>query len=127
MIATGPVVSGVFNAASWMPAGLPGHGIAQGSMFVLTGVNMGPGTLVFPGTLPLPTVMETTSIEVTVGGVTANAFMVKDGVVFTPIANGTFLAGITRGRHMANLRADGVEVVEKVLTFGSWPGANRIV
>ena len=28
----------------------------------------------------------------------ANVFMVKDGVVFTPIANGTFLAGITRAR-----------------------------
>ena len=26
----------------------------------------------------------------------SNVFMAKDGVVFTPIANGTFLAGITR-------------------------------
>ena len=48
---------------------------------------------------------------------TANVFFVKDGVVFTPIPNGTFLAGITRARHIANLRADGVEVVEKVITF----------
>ena len=31
---------------------------------------------------------------------TSNVFMVKDGEVFTPIANGTFLAGITRARHM---------------------------
>ena len=29
---------------------------------------------------------------------TSNIFMAKDGVVFTPIANGTFLAGITRQR-----------------------------
>src|SRR5918994_1301637 len=29
---------------------------------------------------------------------TANIFLVKDGVVFTPAANGTFLAGITRTR-----------------------------
>ena len=28
---------------------------------------------------------------------TANIFMAKDGVVFTPAANGTFLSGITRG------------------------------
>ena len=48
---------------------------------------------------------------------TANVFLVRDGVVLTPIANGTFLSGITRARHIANLRADGVEVVETVLTF----------
>ena len=36
---------------------------------------------------------------------TANIFMVKDGVVFTPAPNGTFLAGITRGRVIALLRA----------------------
>ena len=47
---------------------------------------------------------------------TANVFIVKDGVVMTPIANGTFLSGITRARHMANLRAAGVEVRECVLT-----------
>ena len=32
---------------------------------------------------------------------TANVFLVKDGVVFTPVPNGTFLAGITRARHIA--------------------------
>ena len=57
---------------------------------------------------------------------TANVFLVKDGVVFTPIPNGTFLAGITRARHMANLRADGVEVVEKVLTFDDAHAADEI-
>ena len=32
----------------------------------------------------------------------ANIFMAKDGVIFTPVANGTFLAGITRrARHRA--------------------------
>ncbi len=57
---------------------------------------------------------------------TANAFMVKDGVIFTPIANGTFLAGITRSRHIANLRADGFEVVEKVLTFSEFDEADEV-
>ncbi|MCB5200330.1 branched-chain amino acid aminotransferase [Loktanella sp. TSTF-M6] len=56
----------------------------------------------------------------------ANVFMVRDGVVFTPIPNGTFLAGITRARHMANLRADGVEVVEKVLTFDDFRAADEV-
>ncbi|MDJ0821714.1 MAG: branched-chain amino acid aminotransferase [Paracoccaceae bacterium] len=57
---------------------------------------------------------------------TANVFMVKDGVVFTPIANGTFLAGITRARHMSNLRADGTEVVETVLSFADFEDADEV-
>jgi branched-chain amino acid aminotransferase len=57
---------------------------------------------------------------------TANVFMVRDGVVFTPIANGTFLSGITRARHIKNLRADGVEVVETVLTFDDFLEADEV-
>lgn len=57
---------------------------------------------------------------------TANVFMVKDGVAFTPIANGTFLSGITRARHIANLRADGVEVVETVLSFDDFHAADEV-
>ncbi len=57
---------------------------------------------------------------------TANVFMVRDGVAFTPIANGTFLAGITRARHIANMRADGIEVHETVLTFDDFRGADEV-
>lgn len=57
---------------------------------------------------------------------TANVFLVKDGTVFTPIPNGTFLAGITRARHIANLRADGVTVVEQVLSFDDAHAADEI-
>lgn len=57
---------------------------------------------------------------------TANVFMVKDGVVFTPVPNGTFLNGITRQRHIANLRADGVEVVETVLSFDDFRHADEV-
>ncbi|CAM8667987.1 IlvE Branched-chain amino acid aminotransferase/4-amino-4-deoxychorismate lyase [Paracoccaceae bacterium] len=57
---------------------------------------------------------------------TANVFIVKDGVAFTPIANGTFLAGITRSRHIANLRADGVEVVEKIISFDEVHAADEV-
>jgi branched-chain amino acid aminotransferase len=56
----------------------------------------------------------------------ANIFMVKDGEVFTPIPNGTFLAGITRARHMTNLRADGVAVHEKVLGFQDFHDADEV-
>ncbi len=48
---------------------------------------------------------------------TSNIFVVKDGEIFTPIPNGTFLSGITRNRHMSNLIADGCKVHECVLSF----------
>jgi len=46
---------------------------------------------------------------------TANLWIARDGVVHTPVPNGTFLNGITRQRVMALLRADGVEVVERTI------------
>lgn len=57
---------------------------------------------------------------------TANVFTVKDGEVFTPIANGTFLAGITRARHIANLRADGVTVHETVMSYQDVHDADEV-
>ncbi|WP_319546167.1 branched-chain amino acid aminotransferase [Ruegeria conchae] len=57
---------------------------------------------------------------------TANIFMVRDGEVFTPIPNGTFLAGITRARHIKNLRADGVKVHESVLSFEDFHDADEV-
>ncbi len=57
---------------------------------------------------------------------TANIFMVKDGEVFTPVPNGTFLAGITRARHISNLRADGLAVHEKVLSFDDFHDADEV-
>ncbi|UWS80308.1 branched-chain amino acid aminotransferase [Phaeobacter sp. G2] len=57
---------------------------------------------------------------------TANLFMVRDGEVFTPIPNGTFLAGITRARHIANLRADGVTVHETVLSVQDFEAADEV-
>lgn len=57
---------------------------------------------------------------------TANVFMVKDGEVFTPIGNGTFLSGITRARHIANLARDGSTVHEAVLSFDDFRKADEI-
>lgn len=57
---------------------------------------------------------------------TANIFMVKDGDVFTPIPNGTFLAGITRARHMINMRADGMNVHETILSFEDFHNADEV-
>ena len=56
----------------------------------------------------------------------ANVFMVKDGEVFTPIPNGTFLAGITRARHMSNLALDGTKLHETVLSFDDFKDADEV-
>ncbi|WP_050604095.1 branched-chain amino acid aminotransferase [Ruegeria sp. 6PALISEP08] len=57
---------------------------------------------------------------------TANIFMVRDGEVFTPAPNGTFLAGITRARHIKNLREDGVTIHETVLSFEGFHEADEV-
>lgn len=57
---------------------------------------------------------------------TSNVFMAKEGVVYTPISNGTFLAGITRQRVIGLLRQSGVTVVEKTLTYQDFESADEI-
>jgi branched-chain amino acid aminotransferase len=57
---------------------------------------------------------------------TSNLFMAKDAVVYTPIANGTFLAGITRQRVIGLLRGNGVTVVEKTLKYADLQGADEL-
>ena len=57
---------------------------------------------------------------------TSNIFMAKDGVVYTPIPNGTFLAGITRQRVIGLLRGNGVSVVETTLKYGDLQAADEI-
>ncbi|MCT8266848.1 branched-chain amino acid aminotransferase [Afifella sp. JA880] len=57
---------------------------------------------------------------------TSNIFMAKDGVVFTPAPNGTFLNGITRQRVIYLLRQAGVEVREQALTITDFMAADEI-
>jgi branched-chain amino acid aminotransferase len=57
---------------------------------------------------------------------TSNIFMAKDGVVFTPIPNGTFLAGITRQRVIGLLRQNGVSVIETTLAYRDFEKADEI-
>ena len=57
---------------------------------------------------------------------TSNIFMAKDGVVYTPIPNGTFLAGITRERVISLLRKADIKVIEKTLTFPDFASADEI-
>lgn len=57
---------------------------------------------------------------------TSNIFMVRDGVVFTPAPNGTFLSGITRARTIGLLRGAGVTVEERTLTVDDFMAADEI-
>jgi branched-chain amino acid aminotransferase len=57
---------------------------------------------------------------------TANLFVGKDGVVFTPAPNGTFLNGITRQRVIKLLRGSGVSVVECTLRYADLQNADEI-
>lgn len=47
----------------------------------------------------------------------ANLFLARDGVVVTPVPNGTFLNGITRQRVIQLLKDDGYTVEERIVDF----------
>lgn len=57
---------------------------------------------------------------------TSNVFMAKDGVVYTPAVNGTFLNGITRQRMIGLLRDKGVQVIETSLKVEDFANADEI-
>jgi branched-chain amino acid aminotransferase len=57
---------------------------------------------------------------------TANLMIAKNGVVLTPKADGTFLAGITRARVIGLLRDVGVEVEEAVLSIKDVLSASEV-
>ena len=55
-----------------------------------------------------------------------NVFLVRDGEVFTPVPNGTFLNGITRQRTIALLEEDGFKVTETSLKVEDFAEASEI-
>lgn len=57
---------------------------------------------------------------------TANIFMVKDGVVKTPVPNGTFLNGITRQRIIKLLQKAGKTIEECTLTYEDFAAADEV-
>jgi len=57
---------------------------------------------------------------------TSNLLMAVDGVVHTPMPNGTFLNGITKQRVMELLREDGYEIVERSITWPELMAADEV-
>jgi uncharacterized protein (TIGR03437 family) len=96
LAAQNPLLNLVVNAASGITPGFPNAGIAQGSLFRVWGVGIGPSRLQIAPP-PLPPTLGGTSITVTVSGttVTAPVYFVSLGQVGavlpsnTPIGNGT--------------------------------------
>jgi len=70
-----PVINGVLNAASYAVPGLPHSDIAQGSMFVVFGQQLGPAALQ-QANAPFGAQLAGTSIRITGEGVTADAVLI---------------------------------------------------
>ena len=68
--------SSVVNAANNLPAGLPNAGLAQGSIFVLKGQNLGAKGTVVANSFPLGSTMGGTSMKIAVGGTTVDVLMI---------------------------------------------------
>lgn len=77
-LSAAPAISGVYNGASWLPPALSNSGVAQGSIFTITGTGLGPASLVQAQSYPLPTTqgLGGTSIQVRVGSTTVTCIMV---------------------------------------------------
>ncbi|HEX5227714.1 MAG TPA: IPT/TIG domain-containing protein [Bryobacteraceae bacterium] len=66
----------IFNAASYMPGGIPASAIAQGSVFTVFGANLGPGKPATANSFPLGTTLANVSMTVVQGTTTVNAIPV---------------------------------------------------
>jgi hypothetical protein len=62
-----------YNAASYIPAGIPAGAIAQGSIFTIFGANMGPATAASANSFPLGTTLSGVSLNVVQGTTTVSA------------------------------------------------------
>ncbi|HXB69034.1 MAG TPA: hypothetical protein VNY05_12365 [Candidatus Acidoferrales bacterium] len=92
-------VTSVFNAASNIPLGNAGSGIAQGAFFVVFGSGLGPA-LISIASMPYPTSIGGTTVTVTPAGgtpVTAYLYYSEDGQVsgILPSATPTGPANVT--------------------------------
>jgi len=96
-----PVVNVAISSAVARGPGMPGSGIAQGSIFTIYGTGLGPASGVTATTFPLPTVLggaSGTSVAVAAGGTKVSAILLyasnyQINAILpskTPIGSGTF-------------------------------------
>lgn len=99
-VTTGAVIGSVTNAASYIDPALPNGGIAQGSIVVAKGINLGPSTLSVAPNAFQNTTLSGTSVNITVGGTTVGGLMYYTSaaqIAFllpsnTPVGTGTITA-----------------------------------
>ena len=109
-----PVVAsdGVVNGASYLQPDLPNAAIAQGSIFVVFGSNLGPATLQEAKSFPLPMVLAGTSIEITSGSTSAAAIMIYTSATqLAAILPSSIAAGTASLTVTYNQQTDGVSIV----------------
>ena len=70
-----PVISGLQNNYSYIRAGFPNYGIAQGSIFIISGNNLASTRSFGQPQYPLPTLLDGVSVQVTVNGTTTQAIL----------------------------------------------------
>jgi uncharacterized protein (TIGR03437 family) len=68
-----PEIRSILNAGSYAPASMPNSAIAQGSIFVIFGAELGPVALQPAAGFPLPTRLAGTSVRVAVASTTLDA------------------------------------------------------
>jgi len=71
-----PQIGAIVNAASYALPGQSNSGIAQGSIFVVFGTELGPAELQQASGFPLPTTLGGTSMRVRIDATTVDAFMI---------------------------------------------------
>jgi uncharacterized protein (TIGR03437 family) len=122
-LSAAPVITGVTNAASTLPPGLTNSGVAQGSMFTIYGLGLGPSTLLKAETYPLQTTqgLGGTTVQVTVGGVTETCIMIYTlatqvaAILPSPTPTGT---GTVTVSYQGTSGSGSIEVVSA--TFGAF-------
>lgn len=123
---------GALNSASYAYVGLPNSGIAQGSIFVVFGTNIGPTTLQQVQAFPLQKTLAGTSIQVTVNGTTVDALPLYTSAAqvaaimpsSTPVGTGTLTVtynGATSGSIAVQVVANSMGVYT-LNQAGSGPG-----
>ena len=117
-------INAVMNAASRIPSGLPGYGVAQGALFAVVGRGVGPADPV-TAAFPLPTTdgLGGVTIKVAVGGATVNAIMVYasanevDAILPSPTPLGSGTVTVTNGDSSATAPITVVRSAFGIFTF----------
>jgi len=117
-------ISAVTNAASRIPSGLPGYGVAQGALFAVVGKGVGPADPV-TATFPLPTTdgLGGVNIKVTVGGTTVSAILVYvsanevDAILPSSTPTGSGTVTVTNGDSTATAPITVVKSAFGIFTF----------